>query len=482
MPRYFAFGLGLLIACARAGAAEPVVPSRYDLGQHLRAFERAWDAQPDAAARRRALPALKRVVPLIFANRFADTCAALDETRFLLRSADATPPALRWAESLLVRPATRLLDPSDSRLSVELTACYDGKAARPDNAEWRLTLQAADGTALPSSAGGVIAQLPTTATLPTDRLPEGDHTLCVSISAGGRALATYRLTISVVPHLRERRAGLLKAVEAFGKHRVDTDQATLRAHTGLVWALANGQALEMDYPGARLLDETEALAKAVAAQERYYGPDRPGDFWLTLATSAGEAPVRVFVPEAIKAGKPVPLVFALHGAGGSENLYFDGYGAGATIRLAKARGWMVVGVRAGGVFDKAPPVPAIIDELTRLYPVDRRRVYAIGHSMGAAHAVATAQQSPGVFAAFAALGGGGSVNRPEALKAVPVFVGCGTEDFALNTARGLANDLTKAGARVTAKEYADVEHITIVREALNDVFAFFEASDTHKKN
>src|SRR5437764_12684063 len=112
MPRFIALGLGLLLLGTRAGAADPVVLSRYDLGQRLRAFEHEWEAHADAAARRRALPVLKRVVPLFFANRLTEVCATLDEIRFLLRSADAPPPAQRWAESLLVRPATRLLDPA----------------------------------------------------------------------------------------------------------------------------------------------------------------------------------------------------------------------------------------------------------------------------------------------------------------------------------------------------------------------------------
>src|SRR5262249_55949033 len=93
--------------------------------------------------------------------------------------------------------------------------------------------------------------------------------------------------------------------------------------------------------------------------------------------------------------------------------------------------------------------------------------------MGAAHAVTLAQTAPERFAALAPLGGGGSATRPEALKGLPVFVGCGTEDFALATARELARSLEKAGAKVAYKEYPEIEHIAIVRESLKDVYAFF---------
>src|SRR5690349_2442714 len=138
---------------------------------------------------------------------------------------------------------------------------------------------------------------------------------------------------------------------------------------------------------------------------------------------------------------------------------------------------MVVATRAGGLFDGPPPVPAVLDELARLYPVDRSRVYVVGHSMGAAHAVLLAQQTPGRYAAIAPLGGGGNVSKPEAVKDLPIFIGCGSEDFALFGAKGLAQALQKIGAtRTTFKEYRDVEHILVVQEALKDVFAFFEAS------
>lgn len=41
-------------------------------------------------------------------------------------------------------------------------------------------------------------------------------------------------------------------------------------------------------------------------------------------------PIRILVPRGLDINKPVPIVFALHGAGGTENLFFDGYGNGVT--------------------------------------------------------------------------------------------------------------------------------------------------------
>jgi len=61
---------------------------------------------------------------------------------------------------------------------------------------------------------------------------------------------------------------------------------------------------------------------------------------------------------------------------------------------------------------------------------------------------------------------------------VPVFVGVGAKDgLALAGARALNKALDIGGAKkLTYKEYPDVEHMVIVREALPDVFAFFDAA------
>jgi predicted peptidase len=89
--------------------------------------------------------------------------------------------------------------------------------------------------------------------------------------------------------------------------------------------------------------------------------------------------------------------------------------------------------------------------------------------------VAIAQQSPERFAGVAALGGGGALRKPDSVKSLPFFVGVGKNDFAGGSARGLANALKKANTvRTELKEYENVEHMMIVREAAPDVFRFWE--------
>jgi predicted peptidase len=95
--------------------------------------------------------------------------------------------------------------------------------------------------------------------------------------------------------------------------------------------------------------------------------------------------------------------------------------------------------------------------------------------MGAGQAIAAATRSPERYAAVAALGGGGAVANGRDLANLPVFVGVGTEDFALRGARGLAENLRKANAqRLSFHEYPSIEHLAIVQVALPDVFAFLD--------
>src|SRR5436309_13420199 len=93
------------------GLSGPVFaqPGHYDLGQKLRAFEKAWSQSTDPAARRRAMPVMKTVVPLLLAGQKEAAAQAFDRSRFLVLSADEPSAAERWAVSLVVRPSVRPL-------------------------------------------------------------------------------------------------------------------------------------------------------------------------------------------------------------------------------------------------------------------------------------------------------------------------------------------------------------------------------------
>jgi predicted esterase len=303
-----------------------------------------------------------------------------------------------------------------------------------------------------------------------------DFKLTADVSLDGKPLATVVVGVSRVEKLAERLAAVKRAAAGLPNPPTTIEQATFGLLIKLLDPLVNKAVPETDYPASRLVFGAERMAK-LKPDETYYLPSRPGEFWLSIPTGKKPTTVRIRIPPRLEEKKGlVPVVVALHGMGGTENLFFDGYGNGIVPRLASERGWIVVAPRVEGLLGAgpAPPVPAILDELARRYPIDPKRVYLVGHSMGAGHAVQLAQQEPKRYAAVAALGGGGRVTKGDVLKDVRFFVGVGKLDFALEQARALHRALESAKAPSTLKEYDDIEHLLIVHEAAADVFKFFD--------
>ena len=347
-------------------------------------------------------------------------------------------------------------------MTVSLTRYYPSKSNRPDGVKLRVGLFGRDGRAVTPVVVQDIRALPVRLKLPLKGVKEGDHELRSEIVLNGKVLAGSSQTVSAANRVKARLEKLEKAVAGAGKKTTDTLTATRLLAT--VRKLARGETLETNLPAARLLAEAEA----VAGRMYYYGKDRPGEFWLSLAVNGRGVPVRVRIPEQAKQGKPLPLVIALHGAGGSENMFFDGYGNGEVARLAARRGWVVVATRDG-------LTDGVIDALAKLYPVDRTRVFLVGHSMGAGQAVAAASKNPDRYAAVAALGGGGVVRPSEAVTKLAFYVGIGKSDFALPSARSLRRSLDRAKVeKVVYKELDDVEHLAVVQICLPEVFKLFD--------
>ncbi|MFZ4628846.1 MAG: alpha/beta fold hydrolase [Blastocatellia bacterium] len=463
-------------------------PERFVLGQKLRACEMAWEKAPAPAERTRAVEHLKQSVSLFFGFKLAEAGRAMDDARFALES--ATPPTAerRWAESLYLRLSTRLADPTSDEVTVSLQPLYSVEwrqkvpeeaaaqngAAVPPDLLLRITLLL-EGQPARQLINLPLRQLPLTSPLPINALAEGDYLLRSQILRGKEVLATREETLSLSRNLRPRLAQIEKSILAFANQPSTTDLATARSLHSLLVSLAEGKTLETNYPAFRLLLEAAALARDLSEMRRFYGgPQQVGQFWLTLALPGSTVPVRLQAPPQVAAGQPLPLVLALHGAGGSENLFFDGYGQGAVATLSAKRGWLVVAPRGSTGF-RPERAAEIIDAVDRLYRVDRQRVFLVGHSMGGAQVVASAQATPNAFAGAAVLGGGGQVLPGAAISQLPFFIGIGSEDFALPNARRLETGLRERKVEsLLVRDYPGIEHLVIVQVALPDVFAFFD--------
>lgn len=447
---------------------------RHELGLRLRAMEAAWSEPGDDKARQRALPYIQRAVAGFFGFNLGEAGKWLDQARFQLQAAEAPPAAVRWAESLQLQVDCRFVDAADTALGVHLSAFYPVEGDIPARAKLRLTLCNSSGKVLTPILETPIKALPLKDQLSLEGVVEGDHQLRLEILADDKRLCGREQGLSCAARRDGRLAELKKGQDELPKDAARIGQESVRGLLRILEVLANRQTLETSYPAARLLAEAELALKSLKDGKEYYGQKRPGEFWLTLPTGKGTTPVRLLAPEAVQRGEPLPIVVALHGAGGSENLFFDGYGRGAIVELCRKRGWLLAAPRCPLLAGQVP-VAELIEEIARLYPVDRKRVFLVGHSLGAAQAVGAVNLSPERYAGIAALGGGGAPKPSEGLKKVPFFVGVGSEDFALAGSRALSERLAKAEVeKVRLQEYPGIEHLTIVQTALLEVFSWFD--------
>lgn len=446
--------LVLVLAPSAAGQAE-----RYELGQRLKRFEAAWEKQPDAEARKRAVALLPDITPMFFSLRFGDAGRTLDRARWLLAGKEEPPAAEQWLESLYAVPEKFFLT-TGREVVVAVKPFYAVKTELPPAA--KVTLQLNQEPPVDVPLGKWPAKV--TLTPKASDAGQGAHRLKFTARLGEKTISETVQRIGFAGDLPQR----LEAFREFAKQTPPTiETATLHDRAELLSELADGTVPETDLPGLALLEEGGRILKS----PRYFDHTKPGQFWPSIPLEKKKTqPVRLYVPKGLDAKKPVPLVVALHGAGGSENLFFEGYGAGHAVKECEKRGWLLVSPRSSLSFGSGPPVKTIVERLAERYPIDRSKVFVVGHSMGAAQTVSLCQEHPELFAAAAALGGGGGRVKQAAFAKLPFFIGVGDKDFALAGARALAKALPDA----TLKEYPGVEHMLIVREALPDVFTMWD--------
>ncbi|MEZ6143736.1 MAG: hypothetical protein R3B84_24490 [Zavarzinella sp.] len=437
-------------------------PSRYELGRRMHDFEVAWD-QPgiDAAGKKRAAVLVNDAVQSFFRLNLTKAGQLMDQARHSLRSAEPASPTTQWAESLTFELPSRVFDTETKSIEATLVPFYKTELDIPAKAKAVFLFEQ---TPLVTAA---ISKLPQPISIPISLKDDADKQLHLHVVVDGKVLFRRAISISFLVNKAKRLQAADDALLAMPE--LPALEANTAAH--LVRLIKAGDRTpETDMPYARFLSEIETILKT---KSPYYTPERGGEFWLKLPIEKRTVTVRVAVPQ--KAKPPMPVVLALHGAGGSENLFFDGYGNGITIREATRRGWFIVATNAGGLFGTggAPPIDQIVEVLAKRYPLDTSKIFVVGHSMGAAHTISLAQQTKLKLTAIAALGGGGNVRQPEKFAKLPTFIGCGKDDFLLNGARSLKTSLEKSPT-VEYREYDDIEHLLIVREATPDVYRFFE--------
>jgi pimeloyl-ACP methyl ester carboxylesterase len=462
--------LGLLSG-AVAWSQSPI--TRADLAVRLIEVESCWEAHRGLLeARLRATRPLSEGLTAFFSGRFDALARSLTLTCIALRS-DASPtPEMLYAGSLGVRIPRVVdratLDRGETPLRLQLFSFYDAEKPNvPLQLHWRVVRL---GKARPIRTGTLAAIAPGAGATLLPRASEGDYEVRFEIRQGNQSLRQWRQGFSIVANLGARLQALKHAAETHPNADPIERMTVLNAWEVLHKA-QHGENPETFYPLLRLLQLAERIVAGWQKGRAGWQP-APGDYWMATLYRERQVAFRLFIPKPFKPNQPIPLVIALHGAGGNEHLFFEGYGLGIVLKEAARRGWAVIAPRAE---PGLAHIGAALEVAHKLLPLDPKRIYLMGHSMGGAHSFAAIAQFPDRFRAVAIFAGAGQPTRvpPD----LPILMTVGEQELAM-----LKNNIENAYRRLQGlnlkvldyKKYDGCDHLMIVREAMPDAFAFFD--------
>jgi len=192
---------------------------------------------------------------------------------------------------------------------------------------------------------------------------------------------------------------------------------------------------------------------------------------------------RIHTPKKIEQGKKYPLVVLFHGAGerGSDNKKQLAHGAADILKFAKSakqpiffiapqcpRGQQWVNTPWGKLSHTMPAEPSksmalaigLIKKTVADLPVDDKRIYVTGLSMGGFATWDIIQRMPTYFAAAMPVCGGADTAEASKLKSMPIWCFHGGNDRVVKTerSRDMIAAIKKAGGVAKYTEYPGVGH------------------------
>ncbi|MCS6885889.1 MAG: alpha/beta hydrolase-fold protein [Acidobacteriota bacterium] len=435
------------------------VSARYELALRTRRVERAWRNCTDKQVKEQVTGLMKQAVADFFIGRPAMVAATLDKAARLLEGKESTDE-LRLADALAVAFSHYFLSTQAVNVGLSVQVFYESVA---EIAKQNLVVEISEG-------GKALKTLQVVAERQDDGFKlaaasSADRLIDITVkSSKGKLLRKFSVTLSRADDPTAELAAINKALSERLLHPVD--MSTIKFREQLLTGLLDGRRYEIDYQAVQLLNEMEHCLSASKGVSESVFLKMTGDMQLAVprGSGGGDWPVRVYVPK-----EPTSVaVVTLHGAGGSENMFFEGYGDGLLLELCKEKNWLLI----------APKVNSPLDDyaylLDRLSPLlSGKRILLLGHSLGAIASLVAAQKSPERFSAVAVISGS-PIGELKRLKDIPIFVAVGTEDFSLRGSGMLAKLLAELQANVVYKTY-EAEHLLVVTEALPDIVEWFSS-------
>jgi poly(3-hydroxybutyrate) depolymerase len=328
-------------------------------------------------------------------------------------------------------------------------------------------------------------------------VPDGAYLLIASVADGANSLGTANLAIALRKALNETVATL----ETAARRAPEGLRAEILYPVDRMKQVNRGRLELRTFDPERDLAAAEAVVAAVkTGKDPFAG--RTGDIrrHYLLETAKEIMPYRTYVPKAYNGSKPFPLIVALHGLGGTEDSFFDGYGAGLPP-LAESHGYILaapLGYRVDGSYGWGlgnPPadpvtqrtqdfseqdVMQVLQRMRQLYKIDDSRIYLMGHSMGGIGTWKIAPKYPDIWAAIAPISGNGAAATLEKLRSVPEIIIHGDADptVPVNGSRTMVAKLKELGVEHKYIEVPGGLHSDVVGPNLAAVIEFFDA---HRK-
>ena len=201
---------------------------------------------------------------------------------------------------------------------------------------------------------------------------------------------------------------------------------------------------------------------------------------IAMANAAGASlNYRFHAPAKVEPGKRYPLVLFLHGVGsrGSDNTRQLCNGVWPIFSYMKAKGmegyiiapqcpdgekWgpLVANRMATKPSAAMALVMELLEKTIKDFPVDARRVYVTGLSMGGFGTWDIVQRRPDLFAAAMPVCGGGDSSLAWKMRTVPLWVFHGDRDTVVPFARSrqMVSALWQCDGNVRYREYPGVGH------------------------
>jgi len=445
-----------------------------------------------------------QIAALDTAIRAAQQRGQTAEVRHLIAKGTALLSNRVWADtndyrqSLVLRTEHLFVDPA-LPYSVRLEQTYAPSIALAANLTALATLRSAPlpGPRPPDAAPRTLNQFtdisrdlrdsPLRMELNLAGTPNGDYILEVFVSDSTRPLGSARMRITVFANLGPR----LAALETQATAASPDIRADLRYPGDYVRKIDRGVIAIGGFNVAAELASADSIAASAAAGKNPFVGRTAGFERHYVLESAGEImPYRVFVPSAYDGKTAMPLIIALHGAGGTEDGFMDGYG-GVVPKLAEQHGYLVatpLGFRIDGGYgspimnagrNAEPSEQDVMQVLARMrqdYKVDDRRIYLMGHSMGGIGTWHLGAKYPAIWAALGSFSGMGFPAAEARLKSIPQFVVHGDADATVpvERSRAMVAEMKRLGVDHRYIEVAGGNHVNIVEPNLAALFDFFD--------